>query len=371
MRRVLAAAVFIAALITSAGSANAWQHGFRSRVFASGANLTHSTPSGQETLTQPDDITYLDGHVFVGFQNGVGAQGGPSLSGNPNSTVVEFALDGRAIRQWDITGKCDGLTADPQTDQLIATVNEDGNSSIYLISPATGPVHYQYDEPLPSNGGTDAITIHHGMVLVSASAPGTTGAPAPQASYPAVYQVTFDSFTHTAFIAPLFYDESPAAVANVDSPQFGQQLPLALTDPDSSENVPRYADRFGGDFMLTSQGDQQQIFVRHAGRPRQRLSVLNLSASVDDAAWPSSPYGAILTTNNGADTIDAITGRFQPGAEYVAVTPCDENSAPSTCPAPPQYPANYFGVVDPYTGTIVAVPVEGAAIAPQGMLFLP
>ncbi len=116
-RAIVAAAALLTVLVTSAGSANAWQHGFRSRVFATGSKLTHWAPAGQEALTQPDDVTYLDGHVYVGFQNGVGAQGEPSPSGNVSGTVVEFSLDGRAVGQWDITGKCDGLTADPETGQ--------------------------------------------------------------------------------------------------------------------------------------------------------------------------------------------------------------------------------------------------------------
>jgi len=65
-------------------------------------------------------------------------------------------------------------------------VNEDANSSVYTINPWAAPAkqvrHYAYSSPLPSKGGTDAISIFHGMVLVSASAPGTTGAAAPQSA---------------------------------------------------------------------------------------------------------------------------------------------------------------------------------------------
>ena len=53
-------------------------------------------------------------------------------------------------------------------------------------------------------------------------------------------------------------------------PATAQSVRLALTDPDSNEDVPSYAPRFAGEFMLTSQGDQEQIFV--AGRRRRRTS---------------------------------------------------------------------------------------------------
>ena len=82
--------------------------------------------------------------------------------------------------------------------------------------------------------------------------------------------------------------------------------------------------------MLTSQGDEEQIFVSDAGQPNQALSVLKLSSSVDDTVWPSVPGGSIYTTDNGAGTINRIRGPFRPGSVFVADTPCDENEAPSS-----------------------------------------
>jgi len=165
------------------GHAAAARGGFTVTVFASAARqrLVHTTPAGRERLSEPDDITALGDDIFVAFQNGVGPQGQASTTGNKDSTVVEFNRSGKALDQWDVVGKCDGLTADAAIDRLIATVNEDANSSIYLIRPVAGAkaVHYRYSEPLPSNGGTDAIEVYDGVILLSASAPGTIGAPAP------------------------------------------------------------------------------------------------------------------------------------------------------------------------------------------------
>ncbi len=39
----------------------------------------------------------------------------------------------------------------------------------------------------------------------------------------------------------------------------GHMVNLDLTDPDSNQTVPPDGPRFAGNFMLTSQGDQQQI----------------------------------------------------------------------------------------------------------------
>ena len=344
------------------------------RQILSGQSLHHwytragSRKQHRESLTQPDDITMTGGHLFTGFQNGVGPQGQASTDGNRDSTIVEFAPNGTVIHQWDIRGKCDGLTADPYTGQVIATVNEDANSSLYRVDPWSGQVtHYSYSKPLPHHGGTDAISFYNGQMLISASAPGTTGAAAPNPAYPAVYSVILDPAKHVAFFRALFYDESSATAAN--GAHFGKTVKLALTDPDSNEVVSPSAPRFGGDFMLTSQGDKEQIYVHGAGTRYQHLSVLALSQSVDDTAWATAWHGAFYAADHDGDTVDVVSGTFRPGTAFVAVTPCDASNAPATCPGP-GFPANYLGQLNMYTGQITPVKVHGARLEPQGMIFV-
>lgn len=349
---------------TSSSGAAALGAGFNSRLFASAASIVHTTPKGKVAISQPDDIASLRGHIFVGFQNGVGAQGEPSTTGNTDSTVVEFSLRGHAVHQWDVVGKCDGLVTDPATGRVIATVNEDAHSSIYVISGSTA-VHYRYSRALPSRGGTDSLTIYHGMVLTSASAPGTTGSAAPSAKYPAVYRITFDAKTHVATIHALLSDEASATVANTNSSKHGKPVRLALTDPDSTEEVPAYAGRFAGDFMLTGQGDLEQIYVAGAGTSHQTLSVLKLSDSVDDTVWPSGGSGAIYTLGTASDAIDKVTGPFKRGSVFVAGTPCNANSAPSTCPGP-GFTANYLGELTPTPAPSPASPSRERPSPPRG-----
>jgi hypothetical protein len=332
-----------------------------------------SAKKATEHLAKPDDVTVLGHHLFTAFQNGVGPQGQASTDGNTDSTVVEFTPNGHVVHQWDLHGKCDGITADTQGGVLIATVNEDANSSIYTIRPTAHNraqiTHYSYNRnPLPHNGGTDAISIYHGMILVSASAPGTVGNAAPQPTYPAVYSVTFNSAKHVAKVRPLFGDEATARLANVGHSE-GQVVRLALTDPDSNEMVPASAPRFAGDFMLTSQGDKEQIFMQRKGRLGSHLAVLRLSQSVDDTAWARSARGQLYVTNTTGDTVDVVTGHFRPGTELVAVTPCDAANAPATCPAP-GFPPNYLGQLNSRTGNVTRVSVSGAAFEPQGMVFI-
>jgi hypothetical protein len=333
------------------------------RYTKAGSKVRHSEP-----LTQPDDITRIGNDLFTGFQNGVGPQGQASTDGNRDSTIVEFTLSGVVVNQWDIVGKCDGLTANTSAGLVVATVNEDAHSSLYTIDPFTSQVvHYSYSRPLPHKGGTDAISFYKGLMLISASAPGTTGAAAPKPSYPAVYAVTLNKPKHLAFFRPLFFDESRATAA--DGPHRGKPARLGLTDPDSNEVVPSIEPRFKGDFMLTSQGDKEQIYVGGAGSKRQHLWVLALSQSVDDTAWSTSWHGAFFATDHDADKVDVINGSFWPGTAFVAVTPCDANNAPATCPGP-GFPANYVGHLNMYNGQISRVSLRGATLHPQGMIFV-
>jgi hypothetical protein len=339
------------------------------KQIALGETLKHSfQPNGKgaaqtEHLIQPDDIATLGGKLYVGFQNGVGSMGEPSPSGNLDSTLVEFTPTGSVVKQWDVTGKIDGMGADPATGQVFATVNEDSKSSLYVVSGGT-VTHYTYTQsPLPHMGGTDAISVYHGKILISASAPGT-GGKAP-ANAPGVYVATLNSGAKTAALAPFFAINATAT--GVNAPNAGQKVTLALTDPDSNEIVPSSSPEFAGDFMLNSQGDQQLIF---SGASGQNLQVLKISNPVDDTAWATSASGSLYATDAGADTVDAITGSFKLGTAYTAVAPCNANSAPTVCPTPPAFPANSLGTINLKTGAVGKVTLSGP-LTPKGLIFIP
>ena len=334
-----------------------------------GTLLKHSyRPGGTgatrtEHLIQPDDIVALGGKLYVGFQNGVGPQGEAAASGNLDSTLVELTPAGSVVKQWDVTGKIDGMGADAATGQVIATVNEDLKSSLYTVSGGT-VTHYTYTpSKLPHLGGTDSVAVQNGKILISASSPGTSGKP--PASAPAVYAVTLNAATKTATVAPFFADNATAT--GVNAPNAGKKVTLALTDPDSNGLVPSSSPQFAGDFMLNSQADQELIFSGSSG---QNLQALKISSPVDDTAWATSANGSLYTTDSGANTVDAITGSFKPGTVYAAVAPCNAASAPAVCPAPPKYPLNSLGVINLQTGAVSKVPITGV-VAPKGMIFVP
>jgi hypothetical protein len=312
--------------------------------------------NGSSTMTQPDDITWLDGTVYTVWQNGVGPSGQPSSTGATASAVVGFSASGNRVATWRVKGHADGLTADSASHRLIVTVNEDGNSSLFTISPlAPAPDqvrHYQFNlNPLPHGGGTDAVAVYRGAILISASAPTI-------ANGPAVYRAQLEA-NGVAVLQPVFFDNSTATVANAGS-SAGTQVALALTDPDSNEIVPASSPRFAGDFVLDSQGDEQQIYVDGAAGATPKLSVLDLSQSVDDTAWATDSEGTLLVTDSVDNEIFAVWGAFDPGTAYVAVTPADANN--------PIDRPNYLGRLDLRTGEVSQVVTTVQA---KGLLFIP
>jgi hypothetical protein len=344
---------------------------FTANQIVFGTTLKHSfQPAGggamsTEHLTQPDDIVTLGGNLYVGFQNGVGSLGEESGSGNLDSTLVEFTPAGHVVKQWDVTGKIDGMGSDPATGQVIVTVNEDSKSSLYTVSAGT-VTHYTYTpSPLPHMGGTDAVQAYSGKILISASAPGT-GGKAP-ASAPAVYLVTLNAAAKTATAAPFFADNATAT--GVNAPNAGAKVTLALTDPDSNAIVPSDSPKFAGDFVLNSQGDQELIF---SGASGQNLQVLKLPTPVDDITWATSASGTLYVTDSSADAVVAFKGPFKPGTLYTSVTPCNANSAPAVCPAStaPQFAPNSLGTINLTTGALSKVVFSGA-LTPKGMIFVP
>jgi hypothetical protein len=327
-------------------------------VFASGGAIADG-----KVVSDPDDITSLDRSIFVSWQNGVGPNGEPAGSVT-QSTVVQYASSGQVINSWQLTGRCDGLSADPAHDRLIATVNEDSNTSLYVINPNANRGsqldHYTYSpNPPVHGGGTDAPHIYRGQLFISASNPGDT-------SRPAVYRAVLSG--GTASLTPVFFDNSKATVANTNAPGRGTQVVLALTDPDSNFVVPDASPRFAGDFVLDSQGDGQQIYAQNAGTGAQHLFVLSLSSTesgapgastaVDDTVWATSSRGTLYATD-GTNQVFAIRGLFVPGTAYSAVTPGSANS-PSTMPS-------WLATLDLDTG--VLTPVSGVTIQPKGLLF--
>ncbi len=294
--------------------------------------------------TGPDDISgFIGSNFFVGYQNGVGSTGTPSPTGGTTSTIVEYRQDGTVAAQWSVVGKCDGLTTDPANNRVILTVNEDANSSMYVIHPSAAPgaqlVHltYSVDPVTLGGGGTDDVVVDNsGNVFTAGSNPSAAGAPA-------LYKVGINEGTGIATLTSAFADNDPS-------------LPLTLTDPDSLSLVPSDSPLFAGDIMLDSQGDSALVFVAHAGMVGQTLTTLRVGTQVDGLAWATASTGTMLVVDGATNKITSITGSFTPGTLFIT-GPSDSGVA------------GFVGTVNLTTGTIT--PVATGFNSPTGLLFIP
>jgi hypothetical protein len=85
-----------------------------------------TVPGGTTTAANPDDLTQLGDLIYVSFQNNAGKDGTPAGS---FSTIAAYHADtGALATTYQLTGRCDGLTADLTHHRLLASVNEDNNT---------------------------------------------------------------------------------------------------------------------------------------------------------------------------------------------------------------------------------------------------
>ena len=290
-----------------------------------GVSTFAGAPTTEPATVGADDITSLDGNVFVGWQNGVGTKGEPNpSSGQTSSTLVEYDGSGHQVQMWSLAGKLDGLGADSSRGVVVATVNEDGNSSLYTVAPngETGAqvAHYAYSpEPDSSTaggvftgGGTDAVVVHGGHIFLAASNPGTHAATA-------LFLVHLHPGSRIAALTPTFADDATASDALT-----GEPVELSLEDPDSNAYVPSASPRFAGQIAVDGQADKQLVLARHlpahgAQLTRLALTFGGMPAGVDDVRWTTGSTGSLLVVDSKAGVIYRVDGAFAPGTAFASL----------------------------------------------------
>jgi hypothetical protein len=327
-----------------------------------GTTLVSAPPAG---ATGPDDITLmavkgLDGGrelVWTAYQNGINPDGTPGTPGGPTqSTVAGYdPSTGAVVRTIMVTGKVDGLTADPMIGALIATDNEDDNSAFNLIYPGIGSVMTYAYSPNPAvdgNGGTDSIAVLNGAIYVSHSDPNDV-------TQPTAYQVRLDKSTTslTAYLTAAFYDNDMAT--NVLT---GAKVQLALTDPDTNYIMPGTSPRFAGDLATISQADGLIVFAAHPSI-LAKLSVLAVTDNIpgnvppiDGLAVATSNSGTLYVVDGGANTITALNTAGWPAGTVFVGEPNDNGNP-------------IIGTLNLSTGVIT--PLGNSFQSPKGMIFVP
>ena len=331
-------------------------------------SLFAAAPAG---YTNPDDITRLGSLIFVAYQNNAGATGTPAGS---KTDVVAFDRHNGEIKQHYIfPGRVDGLTADTRNSRVIATVNEDLNSSLYVITPWSGQSvkHYTYS-PSPAetgsdgtNGGTDAVSISSdGTIYVAHSNPDVSLPGANNTA--AVYTVKLSG--STAKLTPLFGVNDTAAVIN---PAAGApaSAPLGLTDPDSNRWVRGHD---GGTLIQDAQADSKLVFVSDLDSKSPTVRQLNLTNAVTPTGGAATPQLDDIVPAGGEGTLYVVDQKS--GSIYKADTSAVwPGTLFASQPAPkagdlPNDPA--LAVVDQSTGVVTHLQLNVTLVSPKGLLFV-
>ncbi len=256
---------------------------------AAGYSLTLFAKAPSSTA-KPDSIVQYNNTVFIGYQMAGDVKDG-SVPGLTN-TVVQYDLNGNALKTYTVPGHVDGLMARTDTNTLWAMSNEDGNPELTIIDLASGAQKtYQATvNPTAHGGGYDDMQLINGVVYVSASAPSTPG------TAPTVVSLTLNPNGTTFDVAPVLAGNAQAidltpSVGGSANPTFNQPVTLSLTDPDSE------AIDSTGNLVLDSQADGKLVFIHNPGAS-QSVSVLTLTLyndkdgpiyPVDDTRWVPAP----------------------------------------------------------------------------------
>jgi hypothetical protein len=296
-----------------------------------------TAPTGSSA---PDSITKGHGSIWVEYGNGADATGKGG-----SSTIVQYNRHGVVENSYTLTGLADGLKFDPQTGDVWALMNNDGNSALDIINPATkqvqGPLTYAppYTYGANSSRGYDDVVFAGKRVFVSYTNPVNPGDPV-------VQQLTNGT-------APFGKLQTTNVLSlgdtgtNLVTGQHNQPLPV--TDPDSLKLLPNHS------LLLTGGSDGAFVFISHPGTTHQSTSFVQLPTgyAVDDAIMPTTTSGTFYISNQGGNNVIAVnvTG-LNTHDLYADITNKNE-----------------FVQIDPKTGKIT--PLVTGLNSPHGLTFVP
>jgi hypothetical protein len=277
-----------------------------------------SAPSGAKA---PDSITLANGHVWAAYTNGADSTG---LSGH--STIVEYDTAGNVRHTYQINGYVDGLKLDPVTGDIWALQNQDGNSTLSIIDPATDMVSAPLSYAVPSaTRGYDDVVFTQGKVFESYTNPANPGDPT------LVQLLNGNDPTSPLTTKPILTFGTTGL--NLETGKF-EVVPQ--NDPDSLKLAPN------GDLLLSSGSDQTIIDVHFAGTSNQsvaftRVQGVPAGAGLDDVIKVDASAGTFYLSDTKDNRVLAVhASGLNPFDYYASV-------------------GNAFGEVDPLTGKFTAL----------------
>lgn len=307
---------------------------------------------GAVSATNPDSITTGDGSVWVEYGNNAVSTGGTG-----DSTIVQYSPGGAVQHVYSIAGLVDGLKLNPVTGMVWALQNNDGNSTLSLINPAThtvgAPLMYAsppYVYGASSGRGYDDVAFLNGKVYLSYTNPVNPTDPVLQI----LDQGNTPSGTLTTTTILTAQQTNPAFTSSTQAPP----------DIDSLKSTP------SGQLVLTSEGDGLgAAFNSSDGRytlvsnPGTTPTFTNLritnSAMVnankmDDVVFPGATSGTLYVADTSNNTVYALQ-----------LTGLDPNTPIATLGS-----FNEVALVNPMTG-VAGTPLLSGLSGLHGLDFVP
>ena len=287
----------------------------------------------------PDSITSGNGSVWVECGNDAKSDGSAG-----SSTVVQYDQLGNMQNTYTVPGLADGLKVDPATGDVWALQNQDGNSTVTLIDPATkqvsAPLSYAppYTYGADSTRGYDDVAFVGQKVFLSYTNPENPGDPV-------IQQLTNGTAPFGALQTTdvLRLGDTGTNLATGETNQ-----PLPVTDPDSLKSLP------DGSLILTGEADRAFTIISNPGTTEQSASFVTLpagSSQPDDAIRPTTASGTFYISNQNDNNILAAR-----------VTGLNTNDLYATV-------GSSLDEIDPTAGT--ATPIITGLNAAHGLLFMP
>jgi hypothetical protein len=298
--------------------------------------------------TQPDDLAVSANgtKLWVGYGNGVDTTG----KGGP-SNIVEYDIStGKVLQNLSIPGHVDGLKINPETNDIWATENEDGNPTLAVINHKSGQFQIFTFAPDLLTGGLDDLAFS----LVNPKAVFIVASSQTDITKPVIVQVS-GTLKKTNTQLKQFLPGDPSSVLNVVSNT--EEKSDQIGDPDSMTVDP------AGELVLDNRSDKSLYITRNPCAANDVLRIpLTLDRNpveVNDTIFTTSTFGvsstagAIFITDTSANKIYILTKPYFPANEvYTAANV-----------------VNDVGLVDLNTG--VVTPVVSGFKGVQGLAFSP
>lgn len=287
--------------------------------------------------TAPDSVSYGNGSLWVAYTNGADSAGASGAS-----TVVRYSPAGAVLNSWSIAGNVDGLKVDPNTGNVWALQNNDGNSALTVINPVTNAATaYVYGSSYTNvaNRGFDDVAFTKGNIYLSQTNPAS-------GTDPVVFKLTSGLSSSGLQVSPVL--TSTFSGINLATGAIGS---TTISDSDSLTVTP------SGALALTGEADKQIAYIKNPGASNQQVNYVSLlgtdgmtiKGKPDDTLYPNATGGFFYFADTGANTVYRVTAtNLNPGSVYVDV-------------------GNEFGILDTTTGIVTPI---FTGVSPHGADFV-